>query len=448
MTFPTYPEYEDSGITWVGAMPSHWQVRRLKFLFDLMKRPPLTNDEVVTAFRDGVVTLRINRRADGYTNSLQEIGYQGVRAGDLVIHAMDAFAGAVGVSDSDGKSTPVYSVCRAKPDSHAWYYGRLLRHMALSGFIASLSKGIRERSTEFRWAEAGNVVLPVPPLSEQQAIASFLDREVGKIDALVVEQEKLIDLLKEKRQAVVSHAVTKGLDSNVPMKDSGVEWLGEVPEHWQIVPLKRIARIGNGSTPRRDELRYWDEGTYPWLNSSVVNEDEVTSSVNFVTEAALAECSLPRIKPPAVLVGITGEGRTRGMATTLSFEATINQHVAYVKPLDARADIGYLRHFFDMAYDRLRYESEGAGSTKGAITCEQLGQTKIPLPPLCEQLSISEALTEGLKSISSLASEAHNAIELLKERRTAVISAAVTGKIDVRGVVDAVSSTSEALEPV
>src|SRR5690606_6986358 len=196
------------------------------FLFELQKRGVREQDQIVTCFRDGTVTLRANKRTEGFTNALKEIGYQGIRKGDLVIHAMDAFAGAIGVSDSDGKSSPVYSACVPRsPSVSAHYYARLLRYMALAGFVSSLAKGIRERSTDFRWSDAAEIFLPVPPAEEQAQIARFLDHETARIDALIEEQQRLIELLKEKRQAVISHAVTKGLDPTVPMKDSGVEWL-------------------------------------------------------------------------------------------------------------------------------------------------------------------------------------------------------------------------------
>ena len=132
-------------------------------------------------------------------------------------------------------------------------------------------------------------VLPLPSLEEQTAIAHFLDHETAKIDALIAEQEKLIHLLAEKRQATLSHAVTRGLDPAAPMKDSGVAWLGEVPAHWTVCPIKLVARIGNGSTPNRDNPAYWAEEGFPWLNSSVVNQDEVSEAERFVTELALAE---------------------------------------------------------------------------------------------------------------------------------------------------------------
>ena len=141
MSLNQYQRYKDSGISWIGEIPEAWHVRRLKTLFQLENRPTRDDDEIITAFRDGQVTLRSKRREDGFTNALKEIGYQGVRTGDLVIHAMDAFAGAIGVSDSDGKSTPVYSVCTARSATvETRYYGLLLRYMALSGFINSLAK--------------------------------------------------------------------------------------------------------------------------------------------------------------------------------------------------------------------------------------------------------------------------------------------------------------------
>ena len=240
MSFDKYPAYKSSSLKWLGDIPESWELKRLKHLFSLVKRPVQEGNGIVTCFRDGTVTLRSKRRTEGFTNAVQEIGYQGVRAGDLVIHAMDAFAGAIGVSDSDGKSSPVYSVCVPKSQQTVLteYYGKLLRNMALSGFVASLAKGIRERSTDFRWSDAGEIFLPVPSIHEQTQIAHFLDHETAKIDALIREQARLIKLLHEKRQAVISHAVTKGLDPYVPMKDSEVEWLGEVPAHWDVSRLK------------------------------------------------------------------------------------------------------------------------------------------------------------------------------------------------------------------
>jgi type I restriction enzyme S subunit len=273
----------------------------------------------------------------------------------------------------------------------------------------------------------------VPSREEQVTIATAITRETTRIDALIEKKARFIELLKEKRQALITHAVTKGLDPSVKMKVSGVEWIGEVPEHWQVLPIKYLASIGNGSTPSKDNSEYWADGTFPWLTSGCVNLEVVNSAEQLVSEIALSECHLPIISPPAVLVGITGQGKTRGMASTLLIQATINQHIAYLKPTTNDISVEYLRKFLDAAYDWLRFNSEGVGSTKGAITCVQLANTKIPLPPLCEQETTLKAIQRQTTRIDLLTEKTQRSITLLKERRAAFITAAVTGQIDLRG---------------
>ena len=254
-----YPHYKPSHVEWLGDIPAHWEVRRGKQLFQKMERPVREDDEVVTCFRDGVVTLRKNRREDGFTESLKEIGYQGIRRGDLVIHAMDAFAGAIGVSDSDGKGTPVYSVCEPAQQANAYYHAYILREMSRNRWIEALAKGIRERSSDFRYSEFGSQILPLPPLPEQRAIVRYLDHVDDRIRRYVSAKEKLIALLEEERQAVIHRAVTRGLDPNVPLKPSGVEWLGDVPAHWEVKKIKHLARSDHKSFVDGD----WIESPYP-----------------------------------------------------------------------------------------------------------------------------------------------------------------------------------------
>jgi type I restriction enzyme S subunit len=158
-----YAEYKESGLSWLGQVPGHWSRERAKWLFTRMERPVGDDDGVVTCFRDGMVTLRKNRRLRGFTEAIYEFGYQGIRKGDLVIHAMDAFAGAVGVADSNGKATPVYAVCQPKPGIDAHYYAFIVREMARSQWILALSRGIRERSTDFRYDTFGGQLVPLPP---------------------------------------------------------------------------------------------------------------------------------------------------------------------------------------------------------------------------------------------------------------------------------------------
>ena len=235
-----YENYTLAPVPWIEKMPLHWKLVRGKHLYQKMQRPTSNIDEVVTCFRDGTVTLRKNRRITGFTESLKEIGYQGIKKGDLVIHVMDAFAGSIGVSDSDGKGTPVYNVCQAKGDSNNQYYALLLREMARTGFIQSLYRGIRERSSDFRFEVFAAQFYPVPPSPEQDQIVRFLDWKVSSINKLISVKRKQIALLHERQSVHISHIVTHGLGDGVAAKNSGAEWLGDIPEHWQAMRCKYL----------------------------------------------------------------------------------------------------------------------------------------------------------------------------------------------------------------
>ncbi len=237
-----YADYKESGLPWLGDIPQHWESERAKWLFTKMDRPVREEDEVVTCFRDGMVTLRKNRRLRGFTEATVYSGYQGIRKGDLVIHGMDAFAGAIGVSDSDGKGTPVYNVCQPRSGANASYYAQLVRQMSQSQWILALAKGIRERSTDFRFEMFGNQRVPLPPPAEQAAIVRFLDWANGRLERAIRAKRKVIALLNEQKQAIIHRAVTRGLDPSVPLKPSGIPWLGDIPQHWEVRRIKYLLR--------------------------------------------------------------------------------------------------------------------------------------------------------------------------------------------------------------
>lgn len=249
---------------WFPATPKHWSIIRAKHLFLHMNRAVRDGDQTITCFRDGTVTTRHSRRTDGFTESLKEIGYQGVRNGDLVVHTMDALAGAIGVSDADGKATPVYCVCSPRPNVNAHYYGYLLREMARTGWIAALAKGVRERSCDFRWSEFGSQRLPVPPALEQMSIVRFVKQVDRQIREIIAGKQRITDSLDEERQVVLRRAVTRGIDGRVYLRASGVPWLGEIPEHWSVRRVKAVAQILNGGTPSTSAPSYWD-GPIRWI---------------------------------------------------------------------------------------------------------------------------------------------------------------------------------------
>ncbi len=238
-----YKVYKDSIIPWIGQIPAHWETRRAKYMFKKEKRDVRPEDRVITCFRDGQVTLRENRRTTGFTESITEVGYQGIRKGDLVIHQMDAFAGSIGVSDSDGKGTSVYHCCTPSGPYIPQYYAYALREMARAGFIQSLYRGIRERSSDFNFFTFGRQFLPVPPIEEQKRIVAYLDKKITLIESCKCQRERELQTLNELKQAEIASVVTRGLNPNVSMKDSGFPWIGMIPEHWNVKSLRAYLRL-------------------------------------------------------------------------------------------------------------------------------------------------------------------------------------------------------------
>ncbi|NJD36498.1 MAG: restriction endonuclease subunit S [Betaproteobacteria bacterium] len=435
MSFPRYPKYKDSGVKWLGEVPEHWDVKRFKRIFKEREERSLNGEGLllsVSAYTGISPRSEVIDAGDHLSRAESLEGYKVCYNDDLVMNIMLAWNRGLAFTTYSGIVSPAYCVFYLIDDSEPKFLNYLIRSDRYTLYFKAFSAGVIDSRLRIYPETFGRLFCSLPPHAEQTRIAAFLDRETAKIDDLVAEQRRLMELLKEKRQAVISHAVTQGLNPDAPMKPSGIEWLGDVPAHWDATPIKYVAKVGNGSTPSREVPEYWGETGFPWLNSSVVNASVVTEAEGFVTERALRECHLPIVAPPAILVGITGQGRTRGMAAMLGIEATINQHVAYVRPNSTKLDVRYLLRILESAYLKLRRDSEEAGATKGAITCGQIGNLRIPLPSLAEQRAISAFLDIETAKFDTLTAEAQHAIDLLQERRTALISAAVTGQIDVR----------------
>ncbi len=425
MSFPRYPHYKPSGVEWLGDVPEHWEVRRLKFLCDIQTGDKDTEDAIEDGPYPFFVRSQTVERLDTYTHDCEAI----LTAGD-----------GAGV----GK---VFHHYNGKFDFHQRVYmlnafngisGRFLFHYLKENFYkVALEGGAKSTVDSLRRPLFTNFPVVIPSLEAQNAIVKYVEQETAKIDALVAEQQRLIELLKEKRQAVISHAVTKGLDPTVPMKPSGIEWLGDIPAHWLVTRLGYYARVENGTTPSRDNEAYWLDGNIPWLSSGEVNQYRVVEANEFITEKALCECSLRLLPKGTIIVGMIGQGKTRGTSALLEIEACINQNLAAIVPSNfLRSD--YLLYIFHSMYDYLR--EFGRGGNQAALNCEILSALRVVIPPENEQDQISRYLGRQLLAFDTLTAEAERAIELLQERRTALISAAVTGQIDVRQLAQGVAA--------
>jgi type I restriction enzyme S subunit len=427
-----YPAYKDSGLEWIGEIPVGWKVEYGKWLFKKKDRKIRKSDETITCFRDGQVTLRKNRRVEGFTNAIKEHGYQGVRKGDLVIHAMDAFAGAIGVSDSDGKSTPVYAVCTPQKINsvNQYYYAYFLRSLALNGFIKCLAKGIRERSTDFRFNDFRELILPYPPLEEQTAIANFLDKKCSKIDRAVAQKEKLVALLKERKQIVIQNAVTKGLNPNAKMKDSRVEWIGEIPEGWEVQRLASFGKFTKGGGFSKSDLQEKGERAILYGDIYTIYDYFFIDAKKFISSNNSKKSS--EIKKGDLL--FTGSGETL---------EDIGKCVAFYgnKKTYAGGDIiifkqsRYNSLYLSYALNSELLKQEKAKTAKGEIIvhtyASKLKNIYIPIPSLNIQAAIVSHIKTQSQKINKAITLQQNQIEKLKEYKSILINNAVTGKIKV-----------------
>lgn len=415
-----YDTYTESGISWIGKIPSHWEIKRGKDLFTRMAREVRESDEVITCFRDGEVTLRKNRRVEGFTESLKEIGYQGIRKGDLVIHQMDAFAGSIGVSDSDGKGTPVYICLQPKGAYLNQYYAHLLREMARSGYIKALYKGIRERSSDFRYDTFAPLKLPVPPQEEQEAIVAYLDEKCAQIDRYVASLEERIERLGELRQALIAEAVTRGINPQAPLRPSGIPWLGEIPQHWERRRCKEILTesktvVGNKS----------DDYTLLSLTTNgVIVRDLSESKGKFPKEFDtykvvkpddLVFCLFDVDETPRTVGHVKNHGMLTGAYNVFSVTGV---------------NIRYLYLYFIALDDRKALKPLYKGLRK-VIPLPAFMSMPIYLPPQEEQESIVAYLDEKTTQIDRYTGQLEEMIRQMKDLRQTIISEAVTGKICV-----------------
>lgn len=437
MTYPRYAEYKDSGVEWLGEVPGHWEVRRLGYLFDERREKVSDKDfEPLSVSKSGVVPqLETAAKTDDNDNRKK------VCRGDFVINSRSDRKGSAGLSDRDGSVSLINTVLAPHDEIQGIFAHHLLRSAVFQEEFYRWGKGIVADLWSTNYTEMRSILLAVPPAWEQSAIAVFLDRETAKIDALVAEQEKLIALLAEKRQAVISHAVTKGPNPAAPMKDSGIEWLGEVPEHWKVMPLRRVLiTIEQGWSPPSED-RIPNEGEWGVLKTSAVkngnfHQDEVK---------ALSSTSPPDSRY-AVRDGDLLMIRGSGSPTLVGGVAYIKQaqSLRMLPDLLYRLDYSenkatgpYLAYLLQSPPLRHQIEVAARGIDILKIAQPSIAELLVTVPPRAEQTAIVAFLDAETPRLDALTAEARRAIDLLKERRSALISAAVTGKIDVRGLVKA-----------
>ena len=432
--YQKYAEYKNSGVDWLGNIPSHWEIVPVGRLFIRLKRTGFPDQELLSVYRDyGVIPK--SSRDDNNNKPSDDLGqYQLVNPNDLVMNKMKAWQGSIAISEYEGIVSPAYFVYqplrslfkRALPK----YVHYLLRNPRYIAQYLRQSKGIRVNQWDLDPEEFQRIELVLPPKSEQNQIFKFLDYETAKIDSLIVKQEKLIELLKEKRQAVISHAVTKGLNPDVAMKDSCVEWLGEVPEHWGATKIKYVAEL----TPKKSELSNSDSRLCTFIPmeklklGSLVKDEEkqISEVIGGYTYFKDGDLLLAKVTP-------CFENKNMVVANDLKNGIGFGSSEIYVLRTNSKVNTQFL--YYRLQEDQFIELATGAMTGAGGlkrVPSEFLNNFEFALPPLSEQITIKEYLDQYLIKNECLMNKAQSAIQLMKERRTALISAAVTGKIDVR----------------
>ena len=397
--FRRYPKYRDSGVEWLGEIPAHWEVKRLK----MIARVQLSNVDKKTV--TGQVPVTLCNYVDVYYNDKITDGIDfmlatatedqverfSLRRGDVLItkdseDGMDIAVPAVVAEDLPGVVCG-YHLAQIRPNatSDGSYLARAFVAAGVRDQFSVAANGITRFGLTSR--AIGDSVFPLPPLTEQRAIAAFLDRETGRIDALIEKKQRLVELLQEKRTSLISRAVTKGLDPDAPMQETGVKWLGAIPAHWEVQRLKMFSDVRTSNVDKKA------------VGGQVAEDDIAVPSV-------IAE-DLP--------------------------DVVCGYHLAQVKPGD-RCDGRYLKRAFESNGPRDQFRIAASGVTRFGLTANAIGSSVFPIPSLSEQLRIADHLDRETRKLDALIHVMDQAIDRLAKYRSAVVSAAVTGRIDVREV--------------
>lgn len=431
MSFPRYPKYKDSGVEWLGEVPEHWEIKPLYGCAHerYESNKGMMEDNLLSLSYGRIVSKDISSNEGLLPESFET--YQIIRKGDIVFRLTDLQNDKRSLRsalvEEDGIITSAYLAVEPKgPNSR--YMAFLFRAYDKTKVFYSMGGGLRQ---SMKFADVKRLPVVLPPAPEQTAIAAFLDRETVKIDALVTEQQRLMELLAEKRQAVISHAVTRGLNPAAPLKDSGIEWLGQVPDHWRVIPLKYLVTesVAGPYGASLTKAMYSDSGYRVYGQQQAITND-FTLGDYYITEEKYEEMRRYTVFPGDLLISVMGTIGKVAIVPDDVEPGIINPRLVRYRCGDKIAP-QFMRTLLLTAQYQELLKLESNGSTMDGLNMRIIGDIPVVVPPLTEQLAILSHLHPEIIKFETLTAESQRAIDLLQERRTALISAAVTGQIKV-----------------
>ncbi len=425
-----YSAYINSGVEWLGQIPSHWKLTRNKDIFFERGSLSQSGDEtLLTVSHITGVTRRSEKTVNMFMAETME-GYKHCKAGDLIINTMWAWMGALGTAREDGICSPAYGVYAPRkrvPYCHG-YFDYLYRTTKAVSEMTRNSKGIVSSRLRLYPKDFFQILTALPSHKEQTAIATYLDKNTAKID-------RQIDLLGQKaakygelKQSLINETVTRGLDKSVPMKDSGVEWVGNIPKHWAVKRIKEFSSIVNGATPKSNVAENWD-GDLPWVTTDDLGKLSgkfIADTKRKLTEIGYASCGTTIC--PAGSVVISGRAPI-GHLGILAIEASTNQGCKTLAINHRRASNLFI--FFSLLAAKSKLEALGRGTTFIELSTKELGLFSLAFPSLEEQQVIAAHLDKQTSQMDRIIDAINNKIEKLKDLRKALINDVVTGKIKI-----------------
>ncbi len=432
-----YPEYKESGVPWLGQIPARWDVRRMKLLLrEVDSRSSTGKEQLLRVSQYTGVTQR--KAIDGSdspdTRASSLMGYKRVTPHDLVINIMLAWNGSMGVSRYDGIASPAYCVYRFKDGARPWYYHELLRLPLYKGRIKTASTGVVESRLRLYSDDLGRIEAIQPPPEDQDAIVRFIDYANGRLERAIRAKRKVIALLHEQKQAIIHRAVTRGLDPTVPLKPSGIPWLGDIPKHWAALQVRRVVSfVTSGS---RGWANYYSDDGLIFLQSGNLGRSMSLnlSYIQHVRPPDGAEGERTRVQRNDVLVCVTGAltGNVAIVDQDLPALAFVNQHVALVRPKSHMVQPRFLAYALHSEVGRTQFKTNEYGGTKQGLGLGDVKSVFIPVPSLEEQRKVCTHLDREVARFQEAISRLEREIELLREYRTRLVADVVTGKLDVR----------------
>lgn len=429
--FKLYPAYKDSGVDWLGDIPAHWVARRLKYVAPISDERAFESSDLPYVGLEHVEswTGRLVHSENGTDEAAEAEGVASIfRPGDVLFGKLRPYLAKVLRPDFEGRCSTELLVLRANGVIEPFFLAYALLSRDFIALINAMTYGAKMPRANPDRVMSQRV--PLPPLAEQRAIAAFLDRETAEIDALVAEKERLIALLQEQRSALITRAVTRGLDPNVPMKDSGVEWLGGIPAHWEVSKLKHVCDRVFVGIAEAATFAYVDDGV-PMLRSTDVRANRIrTDDIRHIDREFASRLSSKRLKTGDIVTVRTGNA---GVSAVVPSEYDGGQCFTLVV---SRPAAGHDSHFFcfwlNAPTGQEQFQIEGMGTAQVNISVPIVQNTIVCVPPQNEQVGIARWIHDQLAWWDELAMTVRDGIDRLTELRSALISAAVTGEIDVR----------------